>query len=162
MNCQRCNHEFNAETSKFCPECGAPANVFCSKCGKQHGQKFCPECGTQAQDYVPPRPTNTQVPPVYAAPAAAPIIINNSNQNVNTNTNINSGLGVLPPPKSKTTALLLCIFLGFFGGHCFYTGKTGLGILYIFTYGLFGIGWIIDIIRILTGSYRDKWGQPLV
>ncbi|MFR9048827.1 MAG: TM2 domain-containing protein [[Clostridium] leptum] len=30
------------------------------------------------------------------------------------------------------------------GGHKFYEGKAGTGILYLFTGGLFSIGWIID------------------
>lgn len=63
--------------------------------------------------------------------------------------------------KSKTTALLLCIFLGFFGAHQFYVGKIGKGLLYLFTAGIFGIGWIVDIFRILTGGFRDNVGAPL-
>lgn len=63
--------------------------------------------------------------------------------------------------KSKTTALLLCIFLGFFGVHQFYVGKIGKGLLYLFTAGIFGIGWIVDIFRILTGGFRDNVGAPL-
>ena len=42
------------------------------------------------------------------------------------------------------------IFLGVLGGHKFYEGKVGMGILYLFTGGLFCIGWIIDIIVLLT------------
>lgn len=48
--------------------------------------------------------------------------------------------------KSQIVALLLCIFLGVLGIHRFYLGYTGMGILYLFTAGLFGIGWLIDII----------------
>ena len=47
--------------------------------------------------------------------------------------------------KSKGTAYLLLIFLGAFGAHCFYLGKIGKGILYLFTFGLFGIGWFVDL-----------------
>lgn len=49
---------------------------------------------------------------------------------------------------NKWTALILCIFLGYFGVHKFYEGNTGMGILYLLTVGLFGIGWIVDIIII--------------
>lgn len=52
--------------------------------------------------------------------------------------------------KNKWTAFFLCLFLGFLGAHKFYEGKAGMGILYIFTVGLFGIGVIIDLIKILT------------
>lgn len=59
-------------------------------------------------------------------------------------------------PKSRTVALLLAIFLGEFGIHRFYAGKVGTGILYLCTGGLFGIGWIVDIIMIALGSFTDK------
>ena len=59
--------------------------------------------------------------------------------------------------KNKTTALLLCIFLGGLGVHRFYVGKAGTGVLYLCTGGVLGIGWIIDIVRIATGSFRDEF-----
>ena len=49
--------------------------------------------------------------------------------------------------KSKNKLLINClvtIFLGYFGIHKFMEKKTGLGFLYLFTFGLFGIGWIVD------------------
>lgn len=42
-------------------------------------------------------------------------------------------------------AYLLWFFLGFVGVHKFYVNKIGIGILYIFTAGLFVIGWLIDL-----------------
>lgn len=47
--------------------------------------------------------------------------------------------------KTAGIELLLCVLLGYFGVHKFYRGKIGMGILYLFTAGLFGIGWFIDI-----------------
>lgn len=48
---------------------------------------------------------------------------------------------------SKTTRILIVIFLGPFGVHKFIDKKYGMGILYLFTGGLFGIGWIVDIFK---------------
>ena len=56
---------------------------------------------------------------------------------------------MLKKPKNKWTALLLCLFLGGVGAHKFYEGKVGMGILYILTIGLFGIGVVVDLIAIL-------------
>lgn len=64
--------------------------------------------------------------------------------------------------RSKSTALLLCIFLGYFGAHYFYTRKAGMGLLYFFTVGLFGIGWLVDIARIASGSFTDSFGLPVL
>lgn len=61
----------------------------------------------------------------------------------------NADLGAYGRMKNKWVALLLCLFLGGFGAHKFYEGKIGMGILYLFTCGLFGIGWLVDTIRIL-------------
>jgi TM2 domain-containing membrane protein YozV len=34
--------------------------------------------------------------------------------------------------KDKTTAILMCFLLGGIGGHKFYLGQTGMGLLYFF------------------------------
>ena len=74
--------------------------------------------------------------------AAPQVVINNQNQNVQsqqTQGNV----------KNKWVALLLWFLLGLVGGHKFYEGKVGMGILYIFTGRLFGIGMIVDFITLL-------------
>ena len=48
---------------------------------------------------------------------------------------------------NPTVERCLCLFLGWLGAHKFYAGNTGMGILYLLTFGLFGFGWIIDIIK---------------
>lgn len=65
------------------------------------------------------------------------------------------------PAKKWIIALLLEIFLGAFGVHRFYVGKTGTGLLWLITGGLLGIGWLVDLIQILTGKFTDKQGRPL-
>lgn len=52
--------------------------------------------------------------------------------------------------NNKWTIFALCFFLGYLGVHKFYEGKIGMGILYLCTFGLFGFGWLIDLILILT------------
>ena len=46
--------------------------------------------------------------------------------------------------------LVLCILGGYLGLHYFYKKQIGKGLLYLFTGGLFGIGWFIDIILAIT------------
>lgn len=54
--------------------------------------------------------------------------------------------------KNKMVALILAIFFGVLGVDRFYLGYTGMGILKLLTGGCFGILWLVDIIRIATGS----------
>jgi hypothetical protein len=44
----------------------------------------------------------------------------------------------------------------------FYVGKIGTGILWLFTWGLFGIGQLIDLILIAVGQFKDRNELPLV
>lgn len=65
-------------------------------------------------------------------------------------------------PKSRLVTFLLCAFFGVAGFHRFYVGKIGTGIIWLFTGGCFGIGWIVDIIMILVGSFKDSRGDYIV
>ena len=57
-------------------------------------------------------------------------------------------------PKNKWVAFLLCLLLGWAGAHRFYEGKYFTGVLYLCTLGLFGIGIVIDLLRILFKRKR--------
>lgn len=63
--------------------------------------------------------------------------------------------------KNKWVAFWLCLLLGGLEIHRFYVGKIGTGIIYLLTGGLCGIGWLVDLIKILMGSFRDNTGAPL-
>lgn len=111
------------EQTKFCKHCGVkiPAAAV-----------ICTHCGCQVEELK----QNEQ----------PSIIINNANTNTNTTINPTMfGIRV----KNKWIAFVLCLFFGYFGIHKFYEGKIGLGILYMFTMGLFSIGWFIDCISLL-------------
>ena len=111
---------------------------FCKFCGEKIAEDavMCIHCGRQVEQLKGEQPQ---------------VVINNANTNTNTNTNVNTNVNGrgYGRPKNKWVALLLCIFLGFLGAHKFYEEKTGMGVLYLFTLGLFGIGVIIDFIALL-------------
>lgn len=133
----------------FCPNCGAnvnPGEITCSSCGKNLVKtKFCEHCGQKIDAECVVCPKCGKQVGILQQPNQPNIVINN------TNTNQNRGAMFYPNlvKKDKWVAFLLCLFLGGVGAHKFYEGKAGLGILYIFTCGLFFIGWFVDLITLL-------------
>ena len=69
--------------------------------------------------------------------------------------------GEFATEKRILPAGLLCFLFGVFGVHRFYVGKIGTGLLQLVTLGGLGIWMLIDLIMIITGSFRDKEGNRI-
>ena len=106
---------------------------FCKFCGEKipNDAVICTKCGRQVEE--------------IKQSEAQQIVINNNNNVVANATAINRGYG--GRAKNKWISLALCVFT--VCGHKFYEGKIGMGLIYLFTGGLFGIGWIVDIVILL-------------
>lgn len=127
----------------------------CPQCGGETSTKFCPYCGSEMPYNGPENVINDNS-------TNSTTVINNyyTTKPETTYANIKASSN-RTSSKDKTTALILCIFLGYFGVHQFYVGKNKMGLIYFFTCGLFGIGWMIDIIMIAVGGFKDSNGLSL-
>lgn len=152
----KCTNHPEREADGMCAYCGKP---FCKDCLVEvKGRMYCKEDLGNVLDEAKQQ--------AQSANSIPTINITNSNDSVNSNanTNVNGGMVYgLPARKSKLVALILCL-LGFFGVaglHRMYVGKVGSGVVYLFTYGICVIGTVMDLISILSGGFRDSYGQPL-
>ena len=50
--------------------------------------------------------------------------------------------------KSRSVYVVLCLTLGWAGAHHFYLKRNTFGIIYLLSFGLFGIGWLYDLFRV--------------
>ncbi|MBF0337790.1 MAG: TM2 domain-containing protein [Candidatus Magnetobacterium sp. LHC-1] len=58
--------------------------------------------------------------------------------------------------KSRLVTLILCVLLGWAGGHRFYCNKIGTGLIMLFTGGGMGLWVFIDFVMIILGAFKDK------
>jgi len=124
---------------------------------------YCPKCGTELSEAA-------QFCPKCGAPTGTPTEID-----VKSGTRAAEGLAGDISPKSRLATTLLAFFLGIFGAHRFYVGKTGTAIvmlvlsiigfatlwLLVGTVLLIAVGiWaLVDFIFAVAGHMRDKGGK---
>lgn len=64
-------------------------------------------------------------------------------------------------PRNRLLAFTLAVFFGYLGVHRFYTGRFWTGIAMFLTGGGFGIWWVIDVLILLAGRFKDGEGRVL-
>jgi len=143
---------------------GDTGAAFCSKCGNRldAGDAFCSRCGaktfgteqtqTSEQTYSHTRTdtvkeffsmTDTRTRTAQTSGNVYNYTVNNIGSS-DTQAYIQGNL------KDKRVSIALCLLFGYCGAHRFYEGKIATGILYACTFGLFGIGWLVDLIILLS------------
>lgn len=61
--------------------------------------------------------------------------------------------------KRLSITFILAFLFGVVGAHRFYVGKYATGVLYLFTGGFFVVGWIFDLLRIITLNFKDRYNH---
>ena len=171
MKCRNCGAE---ATGRFCSYCGSempqqPVNIVNNFYGEsnidqgpQRETVYCTQCGHNGVTFKRESNGMGGYKTVGLCNYCGNTWVTAQDQNRFLNfDNVNLSFDSSPrdpymSDKSKVIALILCLFFGAWGLHYFYVGRIGMGILYIFTIGFWGIGIIVDIIRILVGSFRDS------
>lgn len=57
--------------------------------------------------------------------------------------------GIIKGPFNKWISITLCILLGWLGAHKFYERKYITGIFYALTLGFWGIGIVLDLLKLI-------------
>lgn len=122
--------------------------MYCRTCGKEINDNaaVCVGCG------VPPKKGTGHCPNCGAGTVSAQELCTQCGVKINKATG----------GKDWLAALLLCIFFGALGVHRFYTGHITTGIIQLLTLGGCGIWALIDLILIITGSFKDIEGNDLI
>ena len=127
----------------------------CPGCGADVKSRFCTYCGRElphdnAQNVAGDNSQQTIINNYYYGENPATRTVEPAPQQ---NYYQYNTYNTAPAGKDRIVALILCILLGGIGAHYFYVGRFGMGLLYLFTGGLFGFGWLIDLIRIALGKF---------
>ena len=127
--------------------------MYCANCGSKtlENTRYCEYCGTEQS-------VNNKDPTARTSHHTSTIDVNITNPPPGPTYVSHSNIS----PKSKLVLILLWFIFGVMGVHYFYAGRIGMGLLWLVTGGFFGIGWIIDILVILSGSFHDSHGRRIV
>ena len=122
----------------------------CKNCGSNKYQKLdkttykCSYCGNTEEVFIQEEKKPEPVAPVE------PIIDEHEEEG----TIVFTKRGAKRINTWKLVLVIACFFGGYFGLHRFMQGKIITGLLWMFTGGLFGIGYILDLFRLVIDFAR--------
>ena len=67
-----------------------------------------------------------------------------------------------PSERRRLTAIVLCLIIGWVGGHRFYLGRTGTAFAQLFTIGGLGLWTLADLILLVAGELKDGDGRRVL
>jgi len=141
----------NERSVKYCPNCGQSAQIE---------DMFCSSCGTRMDEYETKSTAENKNYDGQPSNGSSDFSHYDTIRNDRADDYDDRAYGAdewityTKSRKNKWISLLLCIFTVF--GHKIYEGKWGMAVVYALTSGLFGIGWVMDIIKIASGpEYYD-------
>ncbi len=156
---------------------------FCKSCGRENDTdaRFCAECGGEAfvasiaefireskkQQEATRKEADAKVAAAQkeaerqeAAARKAEEEAKRAAQSASSYTpKKSSSYNIHTSDRSAWGTLFLCAIFGIFGAHRFYTGKKKSGFLYLFTFGLLGVGILWDLICLIGCTYTDEDGD---
>ena len=116
----------------------------CSSCGGRilAAADVCPKCGVRQHGFAP----IGSAPLTYAPPTPSQPI---------------SLTAVGASEKRIVPTLIFCLLFGVFGAHRFYVGRPISAVVQLLTLGGLGIWVLVDLILLLTESFKDGDARPL-
>lgn len=135
----------------------------CPNCGAENDSRFriCEYCKSELNYERPNQHITDNSTKIYIVNSTNPVnAYNNSVFENETPRKRDLDIEIFSD-KNKYIALLLCLIFGVFGFHHFYVRRYLKGFLYLITFGLFGIGWFVDLVLIIFGRFKDNKGNVL-
>lgn len=148
--------------TKVCPGCGIILDREAAVCPRCRTVQPDAPPGTRAEMMSAPRPGARRPGASHArtpgAPAGAPLA---GAAPVAELSGAGLPLADAPSEKKLAIAFILCFLFGIMGVHRFYAGRPVSGLIQLLTVGGLGIWWLVDLISLPFGAFKDGHGRRI-
>ena len=149
--------------TKVCPGCGIILDREAAVCPRCRTVQPDAPAGTHAEMMPTPRPSARRPGAGYSRTPGAPPGSPVGAPAASLAELSGAGIAVADAPSEKKLAIafLLCFLLPLTGAHRFYAGRPASGLLQLLTAGGMGIWWLVDLVTLPFGGFKDGRGRRI-